>query len=273
MVSIYGEQAHHFECTAARIEQALALFAPISLAEMDGVALLDRTDTKYVMSISQLYGALRQMVGQYRVLEVNHRRLNHYQTLYFDTHDFALFRSHHNGLHTRYKVRFREYVDSDLTFLEVKRKSKTNRTVKCRMQTPNIVTTLDEPTGAFVQAHAPFDPRQLEPKLWNEFLRITLVGIHHAERLTLDLNLQFAWGDAVIALPGVAIAEVKQDGFSRHSPFVRHMRRIGLRPGRFSKYCTGVCMLYDHVKTNNFKPQLRLVTHLMQEEEAYGLLY
>lgn len=33
----------------------LARFDPISLAEMANVALLNRTDTKYVMSVGQLY--------------------------------------------------------------------------------------------------------------------------------------------------------------------------------------------------------------------------
>ena len=81
-----------FARSTARIADVVAAFDPISLAEMERVSLLNRTDTKYVMGVSQLQRALAQIRDQYRVLEVNGTRLNHYQTLYFDTPDFALYR-------------------------------------------------------------------------------------------------------------------------------------------------------------------------------------
>ena len=40
------------------LRRLLNRFEPITLAEMDAVALLDRTDTKYVMRTDQLYTAL-----------------------------------------------------------------------------------------------------------------------------------------------------------------------------------------------------------------------
>ena len=44
------------------------------------------------------------------------------------------------------------------------------------------------------------------------------------------------------------------------------MRRQGIRSVAFSKYCAGVYMLYDNVKTNNFKPVMRLVEKLSAGE-------
>lgn len=75
----------------------LASFAPISLAQMAGVALLDRMDTKYVMSETQLYQALTTLREEYWVLDINAVRLNQYRTLYFDTADFMLYHRHHAG--------------------------------------------------------------------------------------------------------------------------------------------------------------------------------
>jgi hypothetical protein len=162
----------------------------------------------------------------------------------------------------------REYTDSDLAFWEVKHKTNQNRTVKSRYQVSEPVIVMDEPVDEFIESHMPFDADQLEPKLWNKFQRITLVSKQHAERLTLDINLAFSWGGTYASLPGIAIAEVKQERFSQASDFIQQMRQLGVRPTRFSKYCAGVYMLYDNVKINNFKSRIRLVNALMQKESA-----
>ena len=271
MVAVYQHTVEQSDLTrVAHVDYLLAKFDSISLAEMENVRLLNRTDTKYIMRLSQLHHMLNRIAGQYRVLETAHTRLNQYQTLYFDTPDFTLYRQHHNGLRSRYKVRVREYVDSDLAFWEVKRKTNQGRTVKSRLRSPEYVSSLgDEQIDDFVEAHIPLDTENLEPKLWNKFLRITLVSKQHPERLTLDLNLQFGWEDDVVDLPGIVIAEVKRERASQPSDFVQQMRQLRIRPTRFSKYCAGVYLLYDGVKTNNFKPRIRLVEKLMQEESIY----
>ena len=235
----------------------------IDLAHMDEVALLNRTDTKYVLTTDQLYQALAALGSEYRVLDVDGIRLNHYRTLYFDTVDFGLYMRHHAGGRNRYKVRSREYVDTHLSFLEVKHKVD-ERTIKNRLQTPAFVTRFTPKTSNFVSAYTPLDPQSLEPKLINGFSRITLVSKYHRERLTLDLNLHFFNDTQNAVLPNIAIAEVKQDGINRHSDFVRYMRAMNIRPSGFSKYCVGVSMLYPHIKHNNFKPHLRLINKLMR---------
>ena len=250
----------------------LARFEPIALVEMSEVALQDRTDTKFVMREGQLYNALATLTQQYRVLDIRGVRLNQYRTLYFDTADFDLFRQHHTGRRDRYKVRTRSYVDSQLSFLEVKHKVRQNRTVKSRIATRGLLTWVTPEADAFLNDHLPFDAEALEPKLWNEYTRITLVSKRDCERLTLDLRLRFSGYENTFAagrafdLPGLAIAEVKQDGLNRHSAFVSRMREMGVRPIGFSKYCAGVAMIFDEVKHNNFKSKMRLVQKLVQGE-------
>lgn len=243
---------------------SLYQFAPISLAQMDDVALLNRTDTKFVLTDNQLWVVLAGLTANYQVLDVAGVRRAHYQTLYFDTTDFAMYLRHHAGGRERYKVRSRQYVESNLSFLEIKRKTNKNRTVKSRLQTSEIVTSFNPETTYFLHDHLPFATQALEPKLWNDFTRITLVSKLYQERLTLDLNLQFSHERHTVTLPSLAIAELKQNGFNPDSPFIRHMRALNIHPTGFSKYCLGVAMLYPHIKHNSFKPKLRLVQQLLR---------
>ena len=79
----------------------LKSYAPISLREMEAVALLRRIDTKYVLHIRQLIQALDNLKDRYRVLEVQKCRLNRYHNLYFDTPEFELYHQHHNQQRNR----------------------------------------------------------------------------------------------------------------------------------------------------------------------------
>jgi len=83
--------------------------------------------------------------------------------------------------------------------------------------------------------------------------------------VTVDMDLRFLWNGVRVSLAGIAIAEVKQDGFSMDSEFIRQMRALGVRATGFSKYCIGVSMLYPEVKHNRFKPQLRQIAELLRE--------
>ena len=103
----------------------------------------------------------------------------------------------------------------------------------------------------------------MEAKIWNEFLRLTLVSKSQIERLTLDINLQFYNSFRSVALGGLAVAEVKQERFSFQSTFIQEMRAIGLRPSRFSKYCAGINYLYRDIKQNRFKKRLLEVEKLL----------
>jgi hypothetical protein len=261
-----------FENPAWRTKYLIDSYDPISLSEMSRVSLLDRIDTKYVFGVSQLYEALHQLARQYRVLEIEGTCLNRYQTVYFDTFDFRLYQQHHNGSSSRYKVRTRRYVESDLNFFEIKHKTGL-RTVKTRFQIPKMKLELDRDADEFVVSHTPLKGDQLEPKLWNQYMRTTLVSKHRRERLTIDINLTFGWGRTCMELPGIVIAEVKQERLSLDSEFIQQMRAMGIHPTSFSKYCIGACLLYDNLKSNNFKPDLRQVQKVLQGELTHEFVH
>jgi hypothetical protein len=253
------------------IDAQVRQFQPITLDEMAQVTLLDRVDTKYALTLSQLRDTLASLAEDYRALRIHQTCMNHYHTVYFDTPDFSFYQQHHNGWSNRYKVRAREYVDSNLVFFEVKHRTNRNRTIKSRLSVQDVETDIRGSAASFLDAHTPFHAENLEPKLWNDYLRITLVGRQHAERVTLDLNVGFGWGAESVTLSGLVIAEVKQKRLSRLSPFIQQMRQRGIRPISLSKYCTGVYSLYNGVKSNNFKAQMRFLSKFI-EEDSHGSL-
>jgi hypothetical protein len=160
------------------------------------------------------------------------------------------------------KVRKRIYVDSDQAYLEVKHKIDAHTTVKSRMQTQGLSPQIAQDASAFLRTHYPYPVEDLRAKLINTFQRITLVSTRSTERLTVDLGLYLLWNGVGVSLPGIAIAELKQDRFSVDSEFVRQMRTLGVRATGFSKYCIGVSMLYPEVKHNRFGPQLCQIARL-----------
>src|SRR5512143_3840741 len=79
------------------LRHLLATFDLITLAQMSGAALLDRSEIKYVMPLRLLVPVLADLRGAYRVLVVAGQPFSRYRTLYFDTGDLAMYRRHHAG--------------------------------------------------------------------------------------------------------------------------------------------------------------------------------
>ncbi len=252
--------------TSAKLEGLLEGFEPISLDEMDSVSLLNRVDTKYIIPVGKLPPVLGLLPDDYRILVVKGQRFNHYRTLYFDTPRFDLFNMHVNGRADRYKVRSREYVDTHLSFLEVKHKTRKERTIKQRLSTDHPMLRVERQAEKWLENVYPYESNALEPKIWNTFTRITLVRLEHNERVTLDVDITFFNANRVARLDGVAIAEVKLDAQDRSSPFISQMREKHLQPRGFSKYCMGASMLYEQVKSNAMKPRILWLEKITREQ-------
>jgi len=237
------------------LDPLFARFDPITLAEMDAVALQSRTDTKYVFSTGLLPGILEHLRPEYRLLHIHGEPGGRYRSLYLDTPDRRHYLDHHNGRTFRNKVRFREYVGSDLCYLEVKRKTGRGDTDKVRMRVPGIPEVPTAEQLAFVRT-ATGREEVLAPVLWNSFTRYTFVHRTRHERLTMDLGLTFTAGAETFALTGTCVAELKEERADRRSPFTALMRALGQRPRGMSKYCVGLIGLGLAPRANNFKPVL-----------------
>jgi hypothetical protein len=120
----------------SEIQSILDNYQPISLSAMDEVALMERVDEKFTVSLKDTLEVLSKISDKYYCLEIDGKRLFNYQTEYFDNENKILFKNHQNGKLNRYKIRFRDYVESKKTFLEVKFKSNKGVTKKTRIGVP-----------------------------------------------------------------------------------------------------------------------------------------
>lgn len=247
------------------LNDILSKFSPISLQEMDSVQLLNRVDTKFVLSNKQFLTLLNELVPHYKTLEIKGLRTAKYKSLYFDTSDLEHYMHHHNGYPNRYKVRIRRYLDSDLCYLEIKHKKK-GRTDKKRVKIEDFELDLSKASKDFIEEINP-SLNALEPSLWNSFERITLVNQELQERLTFDIGLHFKEGiesDSNIGYDDIVIAEVKQERENRNSPIMKLLKAKGIRKARVSKYCIGVGLTHPNVKKNRFKQKYLLIDKIRQ---------
>lgn len=243
------------------ISKITASFSPIKLAEMDNVKLMSRSDTKFAFKFSKLPELLNQMMPFYKVLEINGKFIHDYKSLYFDTDDRKFYLDHHNGRVNRNKVRFREYVGSDLTFLEIKRKNNKGKTIKKRMKVDSINDKLSVKQKEYIYSIIGTNII-LNSKQWINFSRITFVHKVHKERLTIDINLNFKEKDRRGDLNQIAIGEVKQERMSRLSDFMRIAKELHILPIRISKYCMSTLELNPELKQNRFKEKTLFLTKL-----------
>lgn len=249
-----------------QIKKILDNMPSISLEEMEGVRLMNRIDTKFVIPSNELVDFLNKIKDNYYVQEVNGMKVVNYQTTYFDTSSDEMFVAHQNGKCDRRKIRVREYTDSNLTFLEVKHKNNKGKTHKVRINIRNKELSKDERAKDFIRKNSEFELAELFPRIENNFRRITLVNKCKTERLTIDcdvnfLNLETGNQNAISEL---VIIELKQDGL-QYSPVRELMMEERIRPVSISKYCIGSVLTNPALKYNRFKKKLMQINKLINQ--------
>lgn len=249
------------------VRELAATAAPISLEELDEAALLSRVDTKFAVRRDRAVELVAQFVDSYRVLDVSGCRLTTYDTRYFDTPQFGLYRQHQTGRATRLKVRRRRYCQSNTTFFEVKARTNTGRTDKTRTVVNHAVDApltatehqivLDVSGSAFIN---------LEPSATTAFDRLTLVSPDRSERLTIDFDLALSAAQGHTSFDDLAIVEVKRANASASAGAIGALRRMGSRPSSMSKYCVAVALGADGIQRNRIKPTLLSLERLLDRD-------
>ena len=172
------------------IKDIISGFEPISLSEMEAVKLMNRIDTKYAVPMSVLPAILQAAQADYFIQEIDGQRIATYDTMYYDTASMDMYIRHHDRQLVREKIRVRQYVDSNLTFLEIKRKNNKGRTKKKRIVVPGFDIQADtrsvlkhkrredEPVTVeqFIDTKSRYHWDSISPHLWTKFHRITLVN-------------------------------------------------------------------------------------------------
>jgi len=245
-------------------ENILNNFLPITLEEMDSVKLMTRTDIKYVFHINKLESVLNKLCDNYKILEINGKRYNNYETIYFDTHDFKMYHQHHNGKLNRNKVRFRKYLDSGVHFFEIKFKNNKGRTIKERIKRKNKDACITDKAEDFLKLKTNFNSNMLSSKITINYSRITLVNKEFRERLTIDTDIKFSNNEHEKYMPELVIAELKRDS-NLKTKFIDVMKDFKIVKGSFSKYCFGIIYLNENIKKNNFIQKLLTIKKICNE--------
>ena len=162
------------------IEKSLNQFKTISLEDINEVSLMNRIDVKFAFSKSKLIQILSELSSFYHVLTINNIQIQEYSSLYYDTIDRLFFLQHHNNRVNRHKIRFRKYVDSGLTFLEIKLKNNKGKTIKNRMRVNDIPMLLSSDQKEYIKESIGKE-LILTPQHWINFRRITFVNKSHTE--------------------------------------------------------------------------------------------
>lgn len=235
-------------CPTASIRDSLhASFSAISLGELTARAdLLTRLESKYVVTLDVVKHLLQDTCGTYDVLDIDGRREFDYETRYYDDDRFSSYYAHHQGRRRRFKVRTRTYVDSGLSYVEIKLKWQRGLTVKRRLPyRPGLNDELDRDAFESVRlAHQQLYGHDLvgvlRPALDVHYRRITLAAKAGTCRITIDAGLTFfagsgRWQSAANAFV-VEVKSARRTG-GCHSLF----RTLAQHPLRdLSKYCIGL---------------------------------
>lgn len=196
-----------------------------------------------------------------RVLDTGGLRIFRYDSVYFDTPALDSYFLAAHGRRRRYKIRTRSYLDSGVSFLEVKTEGSRSATVKERIPySPADRSTITAEGAQYIAetlgstGQAP--PSQLAPVLETLYGRITLFLPASNSRATIDLNV--AWslpGQAPLVMANQVVVETKSG--SAPGQLDRHLWHHGIRPSRISKFATGMATLMPELPANRWHRTLR----------------
>lgn len=235
----------------------LAQMQPITLEQMGSIRLMNRIDKKYVTNINMLLKLLNLCKEDYFVQEINGVRICPYHTVYFDTEDHKFYFDHQYGHCPRRKVRVRTYVQTGMSFLEVKKKNNHGRTKKTRIPIDSELATYSESTDSFLKEACGLAMSDMHRVVENRFQRITLVNKAKTERLTMDFQIRFHnfETDFRCDTGDLAVIELKRDGLA-YSPVKEMLRELRIKENGFSKYCIGTVLTNPYIKQNRFKKKM-----------------
>ncbi len=252
-----------------KIEEVLNSYRAVNLSDIEELRLLKRIDTKFIFNLKDLPDILKKAKRYYKVLEIDDRRLFRYKTDYFDTTDQEMFLAHHDGRLKRFKIRNRHYIDSDTSFLEVKKKTNKGLIIKERLKSGIENQEPSDTAIKFIETHTPYLVEDLRHQFFSKYHRFTLINNRLKEKITIDLNLGFQSDHKSEHFPFLVVAEVKQTKLNFRSLFIKLLKEKRIQSISFSKYCMGTILLNSDNKYNRFKNNLRTINKLKNDTKSY----
>jgi hypothetical protein len=255
-------------CSVPSLNDVLQQREPIGLDAIESVALMDRFDSKFVVPTDWLVDVVLAM-PQHDVLTIEKQVSTRYNNLYFDTPEGRCFEDHVRGRSTRFKVRVRQYDNTGVAFLEVKKRDVHGKTTKARLvrgQDQAWDAPLTSRDRAFLVQHVPF-ASSLRPTMQSSFERFTLAHLASGERITFDTNLAFvnpvAEDGWVRPCSHLAVVEWKQHVINHQGSLIQAFRSQAGRRGplgralRVSKFVLGSAQLSPERHVRTYRAALR----------------
>lgn len=240
------------------LEKHFAQLPAVGLEELNALASLQtRVDRKYLVPVDRLPGLLSTFEEEMKVLATDGVRAFDYDSVYFDTPELDSYHLAAFGRRRRYKIRTRSYLNSGVSFLEVKTEGSRSATVKDRIPyklADRAVITAECAgyiTQTLVEAGTTLRPELLAPVLETKYARITALLTDSTSRATIDLDV--AWtvpGRDTLVLRDHVVLETKSG--SAPGGLDRHLWRAGIRPSRISKFATGMAALNPALPANRW---------------------
>ena len=242
-----------------QLADLLADLEPVGIDDLIAAAdLQNRKDRKYLIAESDVPKLVSRLDRCCRILTIDRRNTFTYRSTYFDTADLDLYLDAAHRRPSRFKVRTRHYLDSDLCMLEVKTRHRRGHTVKHReVCNPVEEQALTDDGRRFVDSIQEAQPvaDQLRPSLTTVYQRTTLLLDHDPARVTIDTNLRWRANGSELGIGPVVLVETKTTG--RPCTFERILWQSGHRPTAISKYCTGLAALDPALPANKWNRVLR----------------
>lgn len=248
------------------INSLLSSFKKTSLQDLNKVALLNRSDKKFLFHREKLIDFLTDLSKFYFLLEIDSTLSHPYKSIYFDTNDFNLFHTHQRGKSNRYKFRTREYSVSGVSFNEIKFKNNKGKTSKVRLKRSSFNSSIDKKFSDLILKNSKIKPETLIPSLYVHFNRLTLTDYNFTERLTIDLGVSFTTPskDYSKSFNDLIILEVKQDKQANKSAIDSILLKHRIFKSSSSKYCLGIYSTQNNIKRNKFKSKHRNIKKILK---------
>lgn len=234
----------------------------INLEDLNATAALQtRIDRKYLVPTDKFTEVFGSFNAPMHVLNNHGLQIFPYDSVYFDTPGLDSYHLAAHGRRRRYKIRTRSYLDSGVSFLEVKTEGSRSATVKERIPY-NVAdrSTITEEGAAYIaetlRSTGQTPPGNLAPVLETVYGRITLYLPASNSRATIDVNV--AWslpGQPPLIMTDQLVVETKSG--SAPSQLDKHLWQNGIRPSRISKFATGMATLMPHLPANRWHRTLR----------------
>ena len=244
--------------------EKIAAFEPVPILDIEKVKFSDREEINYTFQNSLLPSLIESTREYYSILTNNDKKFSTYKLLYFDTPRNRFYVDAHNGKRNRFVVRFRQCVESNTTYFEVKYINKKGRKRKKKIKVDEIKTTLGKEELALLKKlMRKKKARKLEPRLACDFKRFTLKANQANDRVIIDDEIQFTYNNSDTHILDLTLVKIRQERFTGASKFIEILRDHGVRRGQLSNYEQGMS-IFASQKTNIYKEKNNRINNIIE---------